>query len=1209
MRSARRRLLGLAGSGILALTGFSLLVVFLANQGLDRADKWMSVLGGLFGIGAGMAGLHRARPKRSRPPNARVVPLAHVTATVGGELLDRDDEVAVMHDFCLATDPPGYLWWQADAWAGKSALMIWFASHPPAGIEVVSAFVTARDVGQGTRAAFAGRMRAQLAELIGEAASAGDGLSEEELLRDLYRRAAAASRSRRKRMVLLVDGLDEDRGVTLAADSHSIARLLPDELPDSLRVIVASRPYPGVPWDVPDAHPLRSAIVKRLEVSPHATAAREDAERELRYLARDPADRRVLGLVAAAGGGLTLPDLAFLADVDDLGRRMETVTGRTFDIRASLLPGTGRPPSYVFAHEQLQRGAETEIGERVMSEHRARIVAWSDTYARRGWPGDTPEFLIVGLEEHLRQTRNLTTLLRLHTDPNRLGLLRRVTGAHQMTLTSMSDTLDSLAAEAVPDLLAMTRIALQRDALAERGARIPASLPAARVYLGEPDRAVELIRWSFFRHRGTSGGIGSLEEGKALVRLITALARQGYLSYAEKILRTIDEPYYRVRAAAAVIPHAGAARARQLAVEAEADLSKVEDPDWTARCAAKLARALHAVNDVGAATKILRIAEDIATRTEVYPVVLAELAWSTAVLRPGPLARQRASAAEVAARKIERTQAPDLMVLTRLMQAYLRLGDSDEIRRLCAEVTESMVSTSMIAEELADFAAVVATEVKDVALAHQLIDRLVEESADNSAHLTLAAAAEVSALIGDRERARQLADDAERLADTVGGAEYVLSGIAALAEAASRTGNRALTRTLLRRAKTIKAERTPSRFDDDHAYAKLAAAAFEIDDVPLGLQLSAPIGSANATAVFSKIKNIDGLDPSTIASLLTPLSLRADAVRHVILQRAVASGRHDFAAALGKPVEYARVLADAGEFAPAAEVLREEIRANPYRSEPVLALPELVIKAVRAGYRDEASGILAEIPRSENQLVVRVIGRRLGWAVAAANAALGDEGRADAAEQNARRLPRHDGTTAPSSREILTLADGWLACGRTDRGRSLVRAAIRANTVDISWRDLASAVVEIGDPEFARELFDLIPRTGRYQFDECLAGQPPWSMDDALLEELLDKNARTFGGVEALTTAIVAVLAAGQIERAHRLTQKVSLPAKQAEMSALIAEHAEPAAARQMIATCLRRGRWSIPLCALAAAGPDMIPTLVADFDAIYSGLRSQDED
>jgi hypothetical protein len=60
----------------------------------------------------------------------------------------RDAELAELEAFCTRSDSSSYVWWQGPAWAGKSALMAWFVLHPPAGVRVVSFFITARYAGQ-----------------------------------------------------------------------------------------------------------------------------------------------------------------------------------------------------------------------------------------------------------------------------------------------------------------------------------------------------------------------------------------------------------------------------------------------------------------------------------------------------------------------------------------------------------------------------------------------------------------------------------------------------------------------------------------------------------------------------------------------------------------------------------------------------------------------------------------------------------------------------------------------------------------------------------------------------------------------------------------------------------------------------------------------------------------------------------------------------
>ncbi|WP_203933858.1 hypothetical protein [Virgisporangium ochraceum] len=58
------------------------------------------------------------------------------------ELLDRDEELDELAAWCAVDE--AYVWWQAPARAGKSALMSRFVLNPPPDVWVVSFFVTAR---------------------------------------------------------------------------------------------------------------------------------------------------------------------------------------------------------------------------------------------------------------------------------------------------------------------------------------------------------------------------------------------------------------------------------------------------------------------------------------------------------------------------------------------------------------------------------------------------------------------------------------------------------------------------------------------------------------------------------------------------------------------------------------------------------------------------------------------------------------------------------------------------------------------------------------------------------------------------------------------------------------------------------------------------------------------------------------------------------
>ena len=325
------------------------------------------------------------RPARERPQDARERPsggpvtvrsayleqVRRIAPPDPPGLVDRDAELADLAQFCLDHDGPSYAWWQAAPWAGKSALLSAFVLRPPPEmaerVRIVSFFITARLAAQDTREAFTQVLLEQLAALLKQSLpTALPEVTQEAYLLDLLSQAAAACQNVGGRLVLVVDGLDEDRGVTVGPDAHSIAGLLPATPPHGMRVIVAGRPNPPIPEDVPDWHPLRDPrIIRPLTASPHARDVQRLGKQELRRLLGDPAaGRDLLGLLTAARGGLSARDLEELTDIPlwEIEGILHGTVGRTFTRRVSnWTPGTGSE-TYLLGHEELQAAAEAYLG-------------------------------------------------------------------------------------------------------------------------------------------------------------------------------------------------------------------------------------------------------------------------------------------------------------------------------------------------------------------------------------------------------------------------------------------------------------------------------------------------------------------------------------------------------------------------------------------------------------------------------------------------------------------------------------------------------------------------------------------------------------------------------------------------------------------------------------------------------------------------------
>lgn len=197
-------------------------------------------------------------------PVVRSAYLEQVRRIAPAILHDREGELAQLATFCTGARQGPYLGWQADAGAGKTALLSWFVLNPPPGVRVVSFFVTTRYAGQGDRGAFIDVVLEQLAELLSRSMPAHltEATRDPHLL-GMLAEAAEACRRRGQRLVLVVDGLDEDRRAGTGPGSHSIAALLPARPVAGMRIIVAGRSGSPVPVDVPDRHPLRDRSVWR----------------------------------------------------------------------------------------------------------------------------------------------------------------------------------------------------------------------------------------------------------------------------------------------------------------------------------------------------------------------------------------------------------------------------------------------------------------------------------------------------------------------------------------------------------------------------------------------------------------------------------------------------------------------------------------------------------------------------------------------------------------------------------------------------------------------------------------------------------------------------------------------------------------------------------------------------------------------------------
>ena len=347
-------------------------------------------------------------------------------------LIGRGGELAELAAFCAAEDR-SYTWWQADASAGKSALLARFVVDPPLGVQRVSFFITYPQSGQNTSAAFLRDVTAQLETLGGRSQPPLEYVHDQvRYLHQLFRACAGLASERSQRLVLVVDGLDEDDSRSVGLPS--IAAILPKHLDHGSKVIVSGRSNPGLPGDVPADHPLRDpAIVRVLSRSEHAIASTDIAAAELQQmLDRGPGlYEDMLGFLVAARGGLEAGDFAELAEcrLHEIDKALASSAGRTFSPRPIITLRGSQGPAFILSSEALFTGAATKLRRAHLTQYRERLHRWACAYQGCGWPEETPFYLLRGYREMLTQEHDVPRLVSLAADGARIDRMLDVTGS------------------------------------------------------------------------------------------------------------------------------------------------------------------------------------------------------------------------------------------------------------------------------------------------------------------------------------------------------------------------------------------------------------------------------------------------------------------------------------------------------------------------------------------------------------------------------------------------------------------------------------------------------------------------------------------------------------------------------------------------------------------------------------------------------------
>ncbi|XVQ06498.1 hypothetical protein ACQP1W_27995 [Spirillospora sp. CA-255316] len=1112
------------------------------------------------------------------PPAARSAYLQRVRDICPPEIEGRESELAELGAFCSAEGAGRWAWWQGPAWSGKSALMAWLALRPPPGVRVVSFFITSRWKGQNDRAAFVNVMLEQLAEVAGQPVPAflPEATREVHLL-DLLERAAGACQEAGRRLVLVVDGLDEDRGNTAAPDAHSIAALLPRRLPEGVRVVVTSRPHPPVPFDVDDQHPLRDpGVIRRLAPSPVAKVIRSEALRELAYLLRGSVeDRDMLGLVAAAGGGLSAADLAELTgrDAIDVEEQLSTAPGRTFSSRTSLWAPESVDRVYIVAHEELQRIAVQRLGPDRLARYRERLHAWAEGYRDQGWPGRTPEYLLRGYFSLLHSVGDISRMVACCLDGTRRDRMLDITGGDHAALLEITTVQDAICDQDPPDLAAMLRIAIARDTMYERNNDICIELPAAWASAGNINRAEALARTITDTHT----------RARALAKLAAAVATSGDHAHAREL---IDQAQHTagLPTRATVWPEHFAEMAQD-AVTAGGDLAwcvslvdSITDTYKGARATARLAGAVAAAGYRSHARDLADRAQAMATSVKpdwAYEVVSAELARAAVEL--GDLVRAETLIASPAGADWNEH------AVCALVGALGAAGDPDHAEALARSHPRPPVQ----AQALAALARVLAT-AGDGARAHRLVDQaltLLDEhlQADQVAGHDvapwigrLASIALAAAAAADHDRARDLLLRARSL---IPNGSSTVERLAELAAQAAEAAAPDIARDMLAEAEAL-------------AHRGRRSRAQEMFEQKWGIELLKAVATAGdldrAEALARSIDNWQVRDEA----LATLAEAAATAGDPAAVERAAGSIRGGW--------RYNRALLDAVRIFLDMDDVDHARALHHLFGDPDLRARSAAETAAAAGDLDQAEALAHSIENLPE--------RTRAWAALAVRArSAGDAPRAHTFIDHGEELAR---TLESVEDDLLaTLVRAVVAMGDLDRAETLARSIRSAVYRATALQHLARAHAGRGDPERAQIV--MRQDTDPYVVREMSAPRAGIvaAAGDLDRGEALARAITGGDRDEALVAVAGAAAAAGEMARAESLARSIGMPHLRAEGLVAVAANAPPQTARRYLCKALRASPWTAALPTLAVLSPDALVQTCDDIIADFQQRASRHAD
>jgi len=390
--------------------------------------------------------------------------VAHLIDFYTQTFVGREQEWEYLAHFA-GQESPGYVLVEAPPGYGKSALMAHLVHRHETGhwdrwpVPELLYFFIRQEGQRNTPMAFLQAINSQLLETLKQPGGVPADLC---LLRgqfsQLWSQALEAA-NQDKPLLLLVDSLDE-----MASGEVTTAHLLPADLAPYVHVVVSSRPNPAPTRQVTLEHPLSKADVLRLhtfeepdigallreygtaeetaihlalrvlamtkgeplfarfvcqEVADEGEAALVRLEREppadveayfrqqfrqLDRLAEGDHTWEILGLLVVALGGMTVEEIA---EALGLGKRQAR---KAIEPIMRFLLGETR---LELMHLQLRKVLAEDFSANEQAAYRQKVLDWCQSCNVRGWPEQTPGYVLAHYARHLAEAGQIDDLYAL----------------------------------------------------------------------------------------------------------------------------------------------------------------------------------------------------------------------------------------------------------------------------------------------------------------------------------------------------------------------------------------------------------------------------------------------------------------------------------------------------------------------------------------------------------------------------------------------------------------------------------------------------------------------------------------------------------------------------------------------------------------------------------------------------------------------------